>query len=114
MPPVPKPKRQRRRHFIREWREDSDLTQAQAAERIGMSRENYGKVERNLIPYDQDFLELAAEAFSNIRRQVTPADLLMRNPADSEALWSLWDQAKQGEREQIVDLAKVVVGRRAN
>ncbi len=37
-----------------------------------------------------------------------PASLLMRNPIDPEAIWSLWDAAKPGERQMIVDLARTV------
>jgi hypothetical protein len=36
------------------------------------------------------------------------ASLLMRNPEDPEAIWSIWEQAKPGERKLIVDIAKTV------
>jgi hypothetical protein len=38
-----------------------------------------------------------------------PASLLMRNPLEPEAMWSIWDQAKQGERQLIEELARSVV-----
>lgn len=75
MPPVKKPVRQRRRHFIKEWRKYRELTQEQAASRIGMSAENYGRIENYRVPYNQDFLELAAEAF-----RCDIWDLLNRDP----------------------------------
>ncbi|MFG1302681.1 helix-turn-helix transcriptional regulator [Xanthobacter autotrophicus] len=75
MPPVPKPSRQRHRHFIREWRKFRHLTQEQVAARVDMSRENYSRVERGLIPYSQDALEQIADALS-----CEPGDLLGRDP----------------------------------
>ena len=39
-----------------------------------------------------------------------PADLVMRNPLDTEAPWSLWDQADKGKREQIISIMRVIVG----
>ena len=40
--------------------------------------------------------------------QTDVASLLMRDPTDSEALWSIWDHAKPGERKMIIDIAKTV------
>ena len=98
MAPVPKPKRQRERHFIREWREHANLTQERAADRIGMSRENYSKIENGKVPYNQDFLEEAAKAFN-----CAAADLIMRNPSQPEAIWSIWDNLKPAERDEAIN-----------
>ena len=35
----------------------------------------------------------------------------MRDPTDTDAPWSLWDQAKQGEREQIISMMKIIIGK---
>lgn len=88
MPPVPKPARQRQRHFIREWRKFRGLTQDQVAARIEKSRENYSKIERGLVPYSQDVLEPLADALS-----CDPGDLLNRDPF------------KEGE---VVDLLRLI------
>lgn len=98
MAPVPKPKRARQRHFIKEWRKHAGLTQERAAERVFMSRENYGKIENGKVPYDQDFLELAAQAFN-----CTAADLLMRDPSKPDAIWSIWDNLKPAQRNEALD-----------
>jgi transcriptional regulator with XRE-family HTH domain len=97
MAPVPKPKRLRERHFIREWREHANLTQERAADRIGMSRENYSKIENGKVPYNQDFLEEAAKAFS-----CSPADLIMRDPTSPDAIWSIWENLKPAEKNEAL------------
>jgi transcriptional regulator with XRE-family HTH domain len=91
MPPVKKPPRQRRRHFIREWRETRGLTQEQVADRIGISATNLGRIENGKVPYNQDFLEEAAVALS-----CEPWDLLNRDPS------------KQGD---VVDLVRRLDGK---
>ena len=40
--------------------------------------------------------------------QTDVASLLMRNPAQAEAIWSIWDQAKPAEREQIIAIAQAL------
>jgi hypothetical protein len=37
----------------------------------------------------------------------------MRDPNEAEGLWTLWDQARPGERKLIVDLAKTIIKRSA-
>jgi len=101
-----KPK-QRRRHFIREWREFRDLTQDQLAARLDMSKASLSRIENFKQPYTQDFLEACAEAL-----RTDPASLIMRNPMDDAAIWSIWDQAAPGERKQIEEVARVLVGGR--
>lgn len=93
MPPVVKPPRKRSRHFIGKWREYRGLSQDQLAERIGMSRANYSKIERGVVPYSQDFLEEAANALN-----CEPADLIMRDPYSP--VWSIYDTLKTLPEEQ--------------
>lgn len=100
--PMPRkrlPKRTRRRTFLREWREHRLLTQDQAAERLNIDRTTLSRIERGVTAYHQDFLEEAAFAY-----QCEPQDLLMRNPLDHDAIWSIEDQLKAatpGQREQV-------------
>lgn len=92
MPRIKRPKRTRSRHFIKEWRDHRGLTQEQMASRVQISRENYGRIEAGKVPYNQDFLELAAYALG-----VDPADLLIRNPLDKSAPWSIYDTLKKAD-----------------
>lgn len=94
----------RRRTFLRQWREHRELTLEKAAERFEMSAAQLSRIETGKSPYTQDFLELAAFAY----RTDVPS-LLMRDPSDPNAMWSIWDQAKPGQRQMIVDIAKTIV-----
>lgn len=100
-----------RRTFIRQWREYRGLTLVQLGERIDMSEAMLSMLERGQRGYAQETLERIAEALNT-----DPASLLMRDPTAAEAIWSIWDNASPAEREQIVELAKVVrrTGARGN
>lgn len=102
MPPTPKTYR---RTFIRHWRKHRGLTLEQLADRIGMTASHLSMLERSQRSYTQETLEALAEAM-----QTDPASLLMRNPLDQDAIWSVWDQAQLGERRQIIEVAKTLVG----
>lgn len=80
------------------------LTQEALAERLNMSAANLSRVETGRQPYTQDLLEALADAL-----RTDPASLLMRNPNDPEAIWTIWDQAKPGQRRQIVEIAKTLL-----
>lgn len=96
--------RQRRRTFFREWREFRGLTQEQLAGRLETSVASISRIEKGTQPYTQDVLEALAEAL-----MTDPASLIMRNPQDPEAMWSIWDQAKSSERQLIEELARSVI-----
>lgn len=103
--PLAMPK-SRRRTFIKEWRAFRGLTQEALAERVDMSPGNVSLIERGLQNYTQETLEAFATAL-----RCDPADLLMRNPNDPDAIWSIWEQARPGERATIVEIAKTIVRR---
>lgn len=69
------PTRPRGRHFLRQWRKHRDLTQEQASERLEIEQGTLSKIERGLVPYNQDFLERAALAYG-----CEPSDLLDIDP----------------------------------
>ena len=96
--------RSRRRTFLRQWREFRDLTLQQLADRLETTTASVSRIERGMQPYTQDYLEAAAEALGT-----DPASLIMRNPADPEGIWSIWDQAKPGTRRQIIEIGKTLV-----
>ncbi|MFC5553249.1 helix-turn-helix domain-containing protein [Methylobacterium iners] len=105
MPRRVKGDRARGRHFIAEWRAYRGLTQEQLAERMATTKASISRVENYISSYTQDFLEACAYAL-----MCEPADLIMRNPQDTSAPWSLWERAKEAEREQIVTIMRVIVG----
>lgn len=107
LPPMPVRVRlkhlQRRRHFIREWREHRGLTQEQLAERIGASGATVSRIEKGDAPYTQDALEAIAYAL-----QCEVVDLLIRNPADRDAPWSLFETLKPAQKRQAVEVIKAI------
>lgn len=76
MAKVKKAERVRNKHFIKEWREHLGLKQEQAAERLGITQSTLSRIEGARTPYDQDFLEIAAQAYG-----VSISDLITRHPA---------------------------------
>lgn len=90
--------------FIRQWREFRGLTLEQLADRVGTTHATLSRIERGKSPYSQPLLESLASALAT-----DVASLIIRNPQDPEGIWSVWDQAKPGERRMIIDLARTVV-----
>jgi transcriptional regulator with XRE-family HTH domain len=90
--------------FIRQWRQHRSLSLDQLAERVPMDKSNLSKVERGILPYNQEMLERLADAL-----MTDPASLLMRDPTRADAIWSIWDSASPGERTQIENVAAALV-----
>lgn len=101
---VPRFKQQRRAIFLRQWRKHRGLTLQQLAESIGTTHPTLSRIETGKQPYSQGILEAAAS-----RLNTDVASLLMRDPTDSDAIWSLWERAKPGERRMIVDIARTII-----
>ena len=93
-----------RKTFVRQWREARNLTLERLAERVGVTHATLSRLERGESPYSQQLMEKLAEALGT-----DVASLLIRNPADPEGIWSVWDNAKPVERQMIVEIAKTVV-----
>ncbi len=92
-------------HYLREWRERRGKTLVQAAEYLHMTHGTLSKIERGKVPYNQRLLEALAEYY-----ECEPADLIIRDPSDPSGIWSIWDQAKPGDKRKIVQVAKTIVG----
>jgi plasmid maintenance system antidote protein VapI len=97
-------KRRFKRTFIREWRKHRGLTLEKVADRLDMTPGHISMLERGQRGYTQETLEALASAL-----QTDVASLLMRNPSDPDAIWSIWDQAKPAQRRQIVAIMTTVV-----
>lgn len=90
--------------YIRQWRQSKGFSLEKLAARIPMDKGNLSKVERGLLPYNQEMLERIADAL-----QTDTASLLIRDPSEPEAIWSLWDRANQGTRRQIASVAETLI-----
>lgn len=97
----------RRPTFIRAWRKHRGLTLEHLAARIGVTHASLSRIERGEQPYNQDLLDLLADAL-----MCAPADLIVRDPYDPEGIWSLWEQAGPDERHQMVEVIKLILGGR--
>lgn len=101
--------------YIKQWRKARNLTQEQLAERVaeylakqgdgsGYTHASIQRLENGKIGYTQAVLEALADAMGT-----DPASLLMRDPTDRSAMWTVWDQALPAEREIIEQQAEIVV-----
>ncbi len=105
----PHPKPARRPTYIRSWRKHRGLTLSQLADRlvveleIEISEGQLSRIERGETPYSQDILEALAAVL-----RCEPADLIMRDPTQPDAIWSLLDTLKPGERLQAVEIIKAL------
>lgn len=85
------------RHFLREWRKFRGLTLEQAAERVGMSHQNLGKIERGKVPYNETLLDILSEVYRADR-----GSLIMRDPSVKDGFWSIYDNLPAPERNALV------------
>lgn len=106
-------------HFLRQWRDFRRLSLEAVAEKImllsaerasdgggrarTMTHATLSRIERGKLPYNQHLLELLADIYGT-----DVASLLVRNPSNLEAIWSIWDELKPLERHQLVEMAKVI------
>ncbi len=110
MAPVTKPKRNRERHFFREWREHLGLTQDEAAERIGATQSKLSRIEKGVTPYDQDFLEEAARAYGvSVDTLITRHPIIPTPPirGEQEILYTL--QRIEGLSKRGIELALLAI-----
>lgn len=89
---------------MRQWREYREMTLERAGEAVGISHAQLGRIERGLQPYNQELLEALADLYRS-----TPASLIMRDPTNEDAMWSLWDQAQEGQKQEIEKFAEFIV-----
>lgn len=103
----------RPRHYLRQWREAAGLSlravgdkaealfadrvvaEGEAADlgKIGLHASTLSRIEQFKIPYNEALLEVLAEVYGT-----DPASLIMRNPADPDGLWSIYDQIPAADR----------------
>jgi DNA-binding Xre family transcriptional regulator len=70
---------------------------------VDISEGQLSRIERGETPYSQDILEAVAQVL-----RCEPADLIMRDPTQPDAIWSLIDTLKPVERRQAVEILKAL------
>ena len=101
------------RNYIREWREFRNLSLDRLVDRMSdpaadepfITKTSLSRIERSLQPYSQPLLEAIAAALD-----CQPADLIMRNPQETEAPWSIWESLQPAQREQAIQMLRVIQG----
>jgi len=88
-------------HFIREWREYRGLTLQRLADRLDVTKGALSNVETGKSGYTEPMLKALAYALL-----CEPADLIIRNPLQEDALWSIWDRVPETERPRVIRLIK--------
>lgn len=96
------PKRQRRRWFLKQWRNHRGLTQEQLADRVGVTQGLISQLENNRTDYTGALLEALADALL-----CDPQDLLMRDPSRPDAMWSILDNLKRATPEEQEQISRV-------
>lgn len=112
----------RPKHYLRQWRKAAGLSlegvrdkaEAMMGDRvvaegeevdlnkIGLSHSTLSRIESFKVPYNQRLLEVLAEVYGT-----DVASLIIRNPADPEGIWSIYDQIPETERPRAL---KVITG----
>lgn len=95
------------RWFAREWRKHAGLNLERAADRLGMAVSYLSDLEKGKRRFNQDHLEAMADAYGT-----DPASLLMRDPSNPDALWSIWDQIQPMQREQALRVLQTFAGKK--
>src|SRR3954471_10948360 len=91
----------RRAHFVAAWRKHCGWTQDRLAERLGISKSSISRIEHGHQPYSQDFLQACADLFG-----CEPADIISRDPAEPEDVWSAWQAVPNGDRPRVLAAIK--------
>jgi len=106
----PLPKTPRRPTYIKAWRTyRNGMKQDKLVERLEneagyiISTGQLSRIERGQQPYTQDLLEALATVLS-----CSPADLIMRDPNNEDAAWSLLESLKPTERQRAVKMIELL------
>ncbi len=95
--------KKRRRIYLREWRKLRNKTQAQVAEALGVTKTHVSNIENGKRQYTQQLLEAATEYL-----QCEPAHLLNVDPANPDAIWSIWEIAARIPRDKLDDARRIM------
>lgn len=106
----PRFKPQRPRFFFKEWRKHRGYTQETLADMIGVQPSTISQLETGKQGFTDSTLIALSEAL-----KCSPGDLLMRNPLDADAPWSIWDNIQPEDRPQAIKtLESFVTPRKAS
>lgn len=85
------------RYYFKEWRTYRGYTQEELGEMVGVTGPSVSQLENGTQGFTDTTLESYAEAL-----KCNPGDLLMRNPLDKDAPWSIWESLKPEQRQKAI------------
>lgn len=94
----------RQRTFLRQWRKHRGKTLEAVADHLHMSHSQLSRIERGQQSYNQELLEALADLY-----MCDVVDLIVRDPTEPESMWTLWEKAKPGEKQQIRAVAETLL-----
>lgn len=89
MAPVKRPPHQRKRTFLREWRQFREMSLEAAAARVGVDHSTLQRIEVGTSPYSQDTLEKLTLVY-----MCSTTDLLETDPSKKDDLAPLLHQLR--------------------
>jgi len=102
--PHPKPAPRHTKHHIQAWLDYRGKTHEQLASFLELSRPHVTKIANGSKPYNQSFLEGAAEYL-----ETDPGSLLGRNPSEIDRLRDILHKASEEERQEVERYAEFIV-----
>lgn len=100
-------KPEKRAYFFKQWRKYRGLTQEVLADRIGLTASSISQLESGKQGFTDSTLEALADALN-----CTPGDLLIRDPLNEDAVWSIHEQLQKAspeKRQQVIDFVEFVL-----
>jgi len=91
--------------YLKQWREHRGFSQQGLADQIDTSKGYISDLERGKRRYNQDLLEMLADALN-----CEPADFFIRDPSDPSGIWSIWDKIPPADRPRIVAVILAMLG----
>ena len=88
---------------LRRLRESKRLSLTDVHDATGITRAQLSKIENMRSPYSQGLLEAAAEAYG-----CTVADLLIRDPTQPDAPWSIYETLKKAPADRQRQIHAVI------
>jgi transcriptional regulator with XRE-family HTH domain len=82
---------------LKQWRKHRHYTQERLAEMVGMAAGYLSDLEKGKRRFNQDHLELFAEALN-----CSPGDLINVDPTKEDAFWSVWERVPATERKHAL------------
>jgi transcriptional regulator with XRE-family HTH domain len=98
------PIRERQKWYLREWRKHRGLSQERLAERFGTTKSRISELETGKERYNQDVLEMLADALD-----CEPGDLLMRNPLEPDPTGGLFDALRRVPEKDMPRVTRAVL-----